>query len=61
MEVFPDRIELSCASCDAVGIVFAETVKDLQWIQNMERIQLEAHSYRYLDDKRLKKRRRMRK
>jgi hypothetical protein len=61
VDVFPDRIELSCSSCDAVGIVFAETVKDLQWIQNMEGIRLEAHSYRYLDDKRLKKRRRVRK
>ena len=55
-EVYPDRVELSCTMCQAVGIVFAETVKDLQWVTNMESIQLEANTYRYLDDKRLKKR-----
>lgn len=55
VEVYPDRVELSCSACDAVGIVFAETVKDLQWVHTMESVQLEAHTYRYLDQKRNKK------
>jgi len=55
-EVYPDRVEINCSLCGAVGIIFAETVKDLQWVTNMEEIQLEANTYRYLDDKRLRKR-----
>lgn len=54
-EVFSDRIELSCPYCNAVGIIFAESVSDLQKLQAMEGIELEANSCRYLDDKRLKK------
>jgi len=55
VEVYPDRVELFCPHCDAVGIVFAETVKDLQWVQHMGQVQLEARTYQYLDRKRLKK------
>lgn len=54
VEVFPDRVELSCLGCDAVGIVFAETGRDLRWLESMPTICLEAHTYRYLDEKRLK-------
>lgn len=55
VEVFPDRVELNCPYCSAVGVVFAETVKDLQWVHNMKEVHLEAHSYRYLDEKRLRR------
>lgn len=51
VEVFPDRVEMNCPYCQALGIIFAETKKDLKWLQAMEGIQLEAHSYRYLDDR----------
>lgn len=55
VEVYPDRVELNCPACNAVGIVFAETVKDLQWVHSMDGVDLEAHTYRYLDQKRAKK------
>lgn len=55
MAVYPDRVELYCNNCDAVGVIFAETVKDLQWIHSMEKVQLETHVYHCLDDKRLRK------
>lgn len=58
VEVFSDRVELSCVSCDAVGIVFAETTRDLRWLESMSEICLEAHTYRYLDEKRQKNTRR---
>lgn len=59
LELFPDRVQLNCPYCNAVGIVFAESIKDLQVIENMEGIELEAASWRYLDDKRLKKKNRV--
>lgn len=55
LEIFPDRIELSCSACQAVGIVFAETGKDLLWVKNMSEIRLEAHTYQYLDEKRIRR------
>lgn len=55
LEVYPDRVELLCPQCDAVGIIFAETVKDLQWVHDMSQVHLEARAYRYLDRKRIKK------
>lgn len=48
VEVYPDHIELNCPNCDAVGIVFAETVKELQWLRRVEGIHLDAHTYRDL-------------
>jgi hypothetical protein len=54
-EVLPDRVELKCPYCHAVGIIFAETASDLQKLQAMKGIELEANSCRYLDEKRLKK------
>ncbi|HHY06684.1 MAG TPA: hypothetical protein GX532_06910 [Clostridia bacterium] len=54
-EVFPARVELCCPYCHAIGIVFAETANDLQKLQAMQGIELEAHSCRYLDENRLKK------
>ncbi len=55
VEVFPDRIELRCPNCEAVGVVFAETVKDLQRIADLKEISLEAYTSHYLDRKKLKK------
>lgn len=55
VEVYPDRVELLCPNCEAVGIVFAETMKDLQWVREMDEVHLEAHAYRYLDRKRMSK------
>lgn len=55
VEAFPDRIELNCPYCEAVGILFAETVRDLQWAYNMEGIYLEAYAYKYLDANRMNK------
>lgn len=58
-EVFPDRVELSCPYCNAVGIIFAESGSDLQKLQAIKGIELEANSCRYLDNKRLKKKSRV--
>lgn len=55
IEVFPDRIELSCPNCQAQGILFAETIKDLQRVCGMKKIKLDAHSLKYLDQNSLKK------
>ncbi len=55
MEIFPDRIELTCPSCGAVGIIFAETVKDLQRVREMDEVRLEMGSYLYLDYKQIGK------
>ncbi len=55
VEVFPDRIELTCPHCQAVGILFAETPRDLNRVCNLGNILLEAGSYKYLDDSKLRK------
>ena len=54
-EAFHDRVEISCSYCGAVGIIFGETVKDLQCVKEMKDIQLKAYTYCYLDDMRLRK------
>lgn len=54
MEICPDRVELSCSNCEATGIVFAETIKDLQSARELGRILLEANSYQYMERKGLK-------
>lgn len=55
IEVFPDRIEFNCPNCQAQGILFAETIKDLQRTYSLKRIKLEADTFMYLDQKYLKK------
>lgn len=55
-EVYHDRVEIYCSYCGAVGIVFAETIKDLHYVKGMDEIHLDAYTYRYLDDIRLRKR-----
>jgi len=49
-ETYPDRVEIRCAACQAVGIVFAESVRDLRNIHKTEAIQLAAATRKYLDD-----------
>lgn len=51
VEVYPDRVELYCTNCDAVGIILAETVKDLHSVRSLHRVQLETHAYHYLDER----------
>ncbi len=41
VEAFPDRIELYCNSCDAIGVISAETAEDLQWLKKNNKIVLE--------------------
>lgn len=54
-EIFPDRVELRCTVCRALGIIFAETLVDLQRLQASTKLVLEAYACRYLDKNRLKK------
>lgn len=58
--VFADRVQISCTACQAVGIVFAETPRDLQTVHKMKAIQLEADIRCYLEEKRLKKKSKVR-
>lgn len=44
VEVYPDRIELNCPICDSVGVIFAETIKDLEWLRRVEGISLDAQT-----------------
>ncbi len=56
---FPDRVQISCTDCHAVGIIFAESARDLQAVHKIEAIQLEADTRRYLEEKRLKRKSRV--
>jgi ribosomal protein S27E len=49
-ETYPDRVEIRCVDCQAVGIVFAESVRDLRNINKTEAIQLAAATRKYIDD-----------
>lgn len=55
-DLFPDRVEVSCPYCNAVGVFFAESEKDLRNVEAMQDFELETNSCRYFDDKWLKKR-----
>lgn len=59
METYPDRVEIRCTECKAVAIVSAESVRDLQKINKLEAIQLEATSRKYLDQSGLKGKRKV--
>ncbi len=54
METYPDRVEIRCTDCQAVEIIFAESVRDLQKINKLEAIQLEAESRKCLGHSGLK-------
>lgn len=51
VEIYPDRLELCCSYCEATGLVFAETSKDLQKVLQLGNVQLEANAFQYLDRK----------
>ncbi|MFZ7104880.1 MAG: hypothetical protein ACOWWO_19760 [Peptococcaceae bacterium] len=56
VEVYPDRMELHCNDCGAVGIVFAESFKDWEIIRRIGEIILTEGTYKYIDDKKPRKR-----
>ncbi len=56
VEVYPDRLELLCRDCGAVGVVFAETFKDLETVQQLKEIILTENTYKYIDYMNKKKR-----
>jgi hypothetical protein len=45
VEAYPDRVELYCTNCEAVGVIPAETKEDLNWINKASGFMLEAHKY----------------
>lgn len=45
IEAYPDRIELYCASCDAVGVIPAETKEDLEWVGKLDKLVLEEQKH----------------
>ena len=51
VEVYPDRMELHCDNCGAVGIVFAESFKDWENAKKLNEVALVEGLYKYLDDK----------
>ena len=57
VEVYPDRMELHCGHCGAVGIVFAESFKDWENAQRLDEVALIEGAFRYLDDKSITKKR----
>lgn len=56
VEIYPDRMELHCNDCGSVGIVFAESFKDWEIIRRIGEIVLAEGTYKYIDDKKPKKR-----
>ena len=57
VEAFPDRIELFCNACDAVGIITAETKEDLKWLKKTKEIVLEEEQQKHFNPKNTSKRR----
>lgn len=49
VDIFPDRLELHCKSCDSINIIYAETEEDLKVIQQVESIELARHGFKFLD------------
>lgn len=49
VDMFPDRLELRCNSCDSINIVYAETEEDLQVIKKVDSIELARHGFECLD------------
>ncbi|MFZ5943959.1 MAG: hypothetical protein ACOYVD_07595 [Bacillota bacterium] len=56
VEVYPDRMELHCNDCGAVGIVFAESFKDWETVRHLTEVILTEGTHKYIDDKKPKKR-----
>jgi len=49
VDIFPDRVELQCKSCDSINIIYAETEEDLKVIQQVDTIELARHGFKFLD------------
>lgn len=45
IEAFPERIDLICERCGAVGVVLAKDIKDLLFVKKLERIILSQGKY----------------
>lgn len=61
VEVYPDRMELHCNDCGAIGIVFGETFKDWEIVRSLSEVILSEGVLRYIDGKKPKKRTRIKK
>lgn len=59
VEVFPDRIELYCANCEAAETIFARTKEDLQHINNLKELHISANKKNCLETRHSNKRGRM--
>ncbi len=53
VDVLPDRLELQCGECEAMGTIYAETQEDLDNIKNMEMIELGKDGMEYWDKTKL--------
>ena len=51
VDIMPDRLELHCGECGAMGTVFAETEEDVKTIKNMDVIELVKNSFQFLGTK----------
>ncbi len=49
IQLFPDRLELRCANCHSVKIIFAETEEDLSILMKKDRIILNEHNISCID------------
>ncbi|WP_066634073.1 hypothetical protein [Desulfolucanica intricata] len=49
LDIFPDRLELHCKNCDSINIIYAENEDDLKVIQQVEKIELVRHGFKFLD------------
>jgi hypothetical protein len=38
LQVYPDKVEIQCAHCNAVGIVHAESLDDLKWVKSLKEV-----------------------
>lgn len=46
IEIFPDRLELSCGYCGNMGVVFGETKNDLLAVKKLHKIQLSEQGFK---------------
>lgn len=49
VDILPDRLELTCPSCGAVGIIYAETDEDIEFVRQIEVLELVKGGFTYLD------------
>ncbi|MGE5558621.1 MAG: hypothetical protein ACM3WV_08405 [Bacillota bacterium] len=49
VDIFPDKLELRCASCGSVGLIYAETREDLTALERMEKLLLVEGGFSCID------------